>query len=181
MQRARLSAAAVGAELVATNLPVRQRSENDCGPAALCNFLNLRGTPCSRADLERFEHRGPGGVSMLELREAASRYGVQLEGWRFDPGRVQDVPTPFLAFLRSRHFVVVTSVGRVGAVEVIDPALGRLRYPGERFVRLWTGLCLIPAGSVRSHFWQNDLGRQVESPVTPDRIAARTRKPSERR
>jgi hypothetical protein len=180
-QRDRAVAAALGTDLVTTSDVIRQRSDNDCGPAALSNLLHLRGVLCTPADVERLSHMSEMGTSMLQLRDTARLYGVSLEGWIFDPTAVRDVPTPFLALQRHRHFVVVVKVAGERTVEILDPAVGRLLYPMRRFERLWTGLCLVPAATASTKSAREDLGRQVESPIMPDRIMPRTGTISERR
>lgn len=160
--RDRLKARAMGAELLRTGRVIRQRSRNDCGAAALCNLLNLLRVPCRSGDIDRDVRLRPDGASLLDLKRAAERRGVSLEGWRFDRRRVEIAPTPFLAAIRPRHFVVVTRVRPGPVVEMLDPAIGHLLLPADRFERLWTGHCLIPRSQAVPKNARNDLGRQVE-------------------
>ncbi len=169
---AQLAARVLGAELMGTEDVIRQRSRKDCGPAALCNLLVRLCVRCVPDEIAGLIRLGPAGASLLQLRNAARKLGLGLEGWQLDPKQFEVPDRPYLARLRYRHFVVVLALTPDQRIEILDPAIGHLRLPFRRFQELWTGQCLVRIPAVGpAHAARNDLGRQVEYPVTPDRMA----------
>ncbi len=143
----------------------------DCGTKALYFLLRLEGISADldsiAADLDRRSpvkaNSGPDSEprrdrSMLELREAAGRFGLKLDGIRIPGGKLAP-SRPAIAYIDRKphgHFVVVKPVGHTGSLvqvldgesepEVIDAA--RL-YASES----WTGLALVPRRQDRTFRW----------------------------
>ena len=84
---------------------------------------------------------GRDGVSALDLRDAAKRYGLTCRGLRATPETVRELPTPFLVHWEGTHFVVVERVRR-DSVDLVDPMLGRRRLSFAVFTAAFAGVAL---------------------------------------
>ncbi len=141
----------LGATCLGTGGVVLQQEKNDCGPAALCTFLDHLRIPYRKSWVYGLLPRKDTGVTMLALKQAAIRIGVRVTGLRLDPSRLRGVPVPLLAAVEGDHFVVITRVDEWGCVEVADPAIGLVRFPFDQFRRIWQGECLLVAsGQLRA-------------------------------
>ncbi len=121
---------------------VLQTTRNNCGPSALKMVLSSRGTNVPLQELESGIPLTEDGASMLALKDAAERYGVDAEGWKLAFDDLRTGPLPALAFVDRSHFVVVDSIVR-HTVYLRDPGVGRLAVPEARFKERWSGETLI--------------------------------------
>lgn len=138
----------LGGEFLGSAGVVLQEYRNDCGPAALKMILRHYGVEISLEECRAEADLSPRGTSMLDLAKIARRHGVQVQGRRFDPTDLRDVPLPLLAYLRLRHFVVIERVDpRTGRILVKDPALGLLRFTRKELAAIWAGEALVFHGS----------------------------------
>ena len=123
----------------------------DCGRLSLALLLDLTQRSISLDQLEKvLPITRASGLSMLELKESARRFGLILDGVRLRarPG-VIDRPM-ILYFQRGEHghFVVARPVGHTGRlVQVLDP-LNALEILDQSTLVAhpdWTGLALVPS------------------------------------
>lgn len=140
----------------------QRRPFPDCGTRALFVLMTLEQGEADLAAIEAaLGPERPGGFSMAELREAAGRLGLSLQGVQFRAG---DPPLdrPAIAFFDGDgpgHHAVLRPVGTTGTmVQVIDPP-----YPSRivDYARLyedtpWTGRLLVPAAP-----WETGAARLV--------------------
>lgn len=138
-----------GAVLLGTRGVVLQRSDRDCGVAAIIMLLNRRGIPVTYDSVARAlpqEALTPRGVSLQDLADLAERFGLELSGFRFETlGAVAAVP-PWLARLSDGlggHYVLVERIAAARVI-VLDPAVGRVSYRRATFERLWSRHVLLP-------------------------------------
>lgn len=123
--------------------PVLQLDSQDCGPACLRYVLNVFGGDVPLSQIRDRCDVGEGGVSLLELRGAASELGLTTNVYRaqrFDES-LDDI-TPWIAQFRNReagtaHFVVVRHIDS-RRVKFMDPAVGDVSLPREAFIDEWT-------------------------------------------
>lgn len=134
----------LGGEILASDDVVLQEYRNDCGPAALKMILEHCGVAISLEECRREVGLKSRGTSMLRLLEIAERHGIRARGMRYDLNRLEEIPTPLIAYLRIGHFVVVEKIDcETREVFIKDPAVGRLRLSADEFANLWTGESLV--------------------------------------
>lgn len=142
-----------GARWLESSGVIRQRTEVDCGPAALANLLLLSRRRVPPIDsIATLARTTSSGTTSGNLAAAADALGIPVDLTRIDPKRVSGVPTPFIAWIHG-HFVVLAA--RLNSdVVVIDPMFGRYLYPIDRLARDWTGIALMPKPEVvLSELW----------------------------
>jgi YD repeat-containing protein len=97
-----------------------------CGAEAILALLRLRGMP-EPSFLKAYVAR-PGGTSLLEMRDLASRAGLPVQMVTRDDARV--LPTPAIVHLKVGHYVTVT--GRSdNRYQVLDRAVGGSYWMSE--------------------------------------------------
>jgi predicted double-glycine peptidase len=133
----------MGACFVTDKDVVLQSSVNDCGPASLKMILSAHGINSSISDLSSELRLTPEGTSMLALRSISGRLGLPAKSWDVNPEDLSLVPLPAIAFVNTNHFVVLRRFVAPEMLEVDDPALGRLRWPTHKFIKIWSGETLI--------------------------------------
>jgi len=141
--RPHLVADLVGAPLAGALPPaVRQRGPRDCGPAALATVLAWRGRPAGEEAVLRLAHVRADGVTLAELARLAGAFELPGRWYAVPRRRLASLPTPFIAHLRSGHYVAVDR--RVGDFLLLaDPARGLVLERRARFVRAWSGRVLL--------------------------------------
>ncbi|MFI5233504.1 MAG: cysteine peptidase family C39 domain-containing protein [Gemmatimonadales bacterium] len=138
-----------GARFIAQDGARLQSSLNDCGPAALADFLELTGRAVPSADsMKRLTATDQHGTTLANLEAAAVASGLRVFSVRWDPGELALLPLPSLVWVERRHFVVVARRSGADSVEIHDPAAGRYRMTVDRFARSWSGEALIPLDSI---------------------------------
>jgi ABC-type bacteriocin/lantibiotic exporter with double-glycine peptidase domain len=133
---------------LATGDVVRQRSDADCGIAALLTLLRRHRIPSTYAELAArlpAEEHGARGITLGGLARLGNAFGLPLDGYRI--AALDDVPRtlPWIAHLRGGilgHYVVVDRI-TPHVVIVSDPAFGRLALPRAAFARIWSGYALV--------------------------------------
>lgn len=137
-----------GARFITSGDARLQSSFNDCGPTALADLLELAGLPVPSEDsLIRLTSTDGRGTTLQNLEAAAVASGLRVMSVAWDPSELWMLPVPSLVWVERRHFVVVARRDKGDTLEIHDPAAGRYRIAGERFVRSWTGDALIPLDS----------------------------------
>ncbi|HSR67680.1 MAG TPA: cysteine peptidase family C39 domain-containing protein [Acidobacteriota bacterium] len=162
----RIRAWRMGARFEGVDRVVLQAGLSDCGPAALCMVLRHYGLRASLPELTRLARPGPQGVRMGVLRSLAEHHGLEAECRRLTLSQLSRAPLPAVVFFRRGHFVVVEGISPEGIFEVLDPALGRLRFPPSAFLRCWGGPVLLVEPPLQS--WAA-LGRSHPPPAREQR------------
>jgi ABC-type bacteriocin/lantibiotic exporter with double-glycine peptidase domain len=129
---------------------IAQRSDVDCGAAALAMVLTYEGLPTTEAALLGETPPKDGGITAAELRDAARRRGLEafvISGtWndledQIARGRpvVVGLLKPILGGRARAHYEVVVGINRRGhRILSLDPAAGGLRENSvEGFAREW--------------------------------------------
>jgi ATP-binding cassette subfamily B protein len=81
------------------------------------------------------------GADMASLLAVARRVGVEGRGLRLPVDRYEQLPLPCIAHVDGNHFVVLERV-RGDVIEVLDPALGRVRATRAELSRRTSGAYL---------------------------------------
>ncbi len=139
----RIRAGWMGARFLGETGVVLQSQANDCGAAALKMVLAAHGVQCDVEDLARALRLTPRGTSMRDLRCASLEFGVPASSWMIQPRDLRQIPLPAVAFVKGSHFVVVRRWIGQDALEVDDPALGKLVWPLRSFAKVWSGETLV--------------------------------------
>jgi ABC-type bacteriocin/lantibiotic exporter with double-glycine peptidase domain len=138
----RAAAHALGATYLGDSAVIRQRSQEDCGVAALqMVFVDHRRTLTSVDSLRRVVQTRRRGLSFAEMSTLAGGGGLTASGYIMDFDALASTRLPAIAHLQN-HFVVVDRVTET-AVVIRDPMFGHMRVPKSRFVREWTGRVLV--------------------------------------
>jgi len=124
----------------------------DCGPACLRMIARYHGKRITLQTLRERSYITREGVSMLGISDAAESLGMRTLGVRIGFDKLKrDVPLPCIVHWQQKHFIIVYRI-RSDKVYVADPAIGKMVYSREEFLRGWIstrkdgqdlGLCLI--------------------------------------
>jgi len=130
---------------------IRQGHDYSCGSAALATLLSGSDPDVTEREilLEVLEGLSDDdkrltmeqGLSLLDLKGAATRRGFQAEGYRIDPEFLLKITRPVIVFIEPggyRHFAVLKGV-RGDRVFLADPARGNVRMPAFKFLDMWQG------------------------------------------
>ena len=121
---------------------VQQLEISDCGAACLAMTLAYHGRNVSPEEVRRATRTSRDGVNALALVEAARSYGLDARGVSVDLEGLKYLERGSILHWEFNHFVVLDRVVR-GAVDVLDPALGRLRLPMDRVSKSFTGVAIL--------------------------------------
>ncbi|GEM_PF-861559 len=133
----------MGGEYLGDTGVVRQDKRNNCGPAALKMVFDHYGISSALVEIESNVGLTEKGSSMLALKEMAELKGLKAEGWRLTLEDFLKVPMPAIVFVHGDHFAVVDSVTDDNDVVMRDPALGKVKLPGKKLLRIWNGETLV--------------------------------------
>jgi ABC-type bacteriocin/lantibiotic exporter with double-glycine peptidase domain len=124
------------------------RDEKRCGVNALYALLALHDKKVDQHQLEQVLIPGPGGCSMMQLKEAANHFGLDCELVQTTPQKLSTVVLPAIAHysgVRDGHFVVILSV-RPKTVVVSDLTACEIQELNlDQFTRQWSGFLLVKA------------------------------------
>lgn len=121
-----------------------QRSGFDCGIAAAVIGLRLLGERINYEEARSSVKWGKQALSLLDVQEIFAAHGVAATGVRLGRERFRSLSRPVVAWLPSRHFVVLEPA-HSGRVIVHDPARGRWRVESDALWRTWHGIALVPS------------------------------------
>jgi ABC-type bacteriocin/lantibiotic exporter with double-glycine peptidase domain len=118
---------------------VMQKSQNDCGVASMKNVLHHFGKPDT--DVDTLFSPNENGVNLLEIKQALISRGLTANGYKTVMNEITSLPFPMIAHINKNHFVVIESADDK-TVQIIDPSVGRMRYPKGAFEDKWDGVVL---------------------------------------
>jgi ABC-type bacteriocin/lantibiotic exporter with double-glycine peptidase domain len=131
-----------GAEYLGKTGVIIQKTENDCGPAVLKMILDYYKIPSTSEELrKRLLIRN--GTTMLNLQYIARLKGLEAQGWRYAFNDLTKLKLPVIAFVKRKHYVVITGITKNQDIIVLDPEIGKLKYSHKRFNKIWKGETLI--------------------------------------
>jgi ABC-type bacteriocin/lantibiotic exporter with double-glycine peptidase domain len=122
---------------------VWQRSDTDCGAAALKMVFNHFNIASDYQQLALGLGLASGGTTMLRLKNAAEARGLLCRGWRLAVQDLPDIPLPAIILLRRNHFVVLDSYSHDGSLFIRDPSRGRLQLTARKLESIWGGEILL--------------------------------------
>lgn len=123
-------------------VPVRlQMSAVECGAACLAMILAYYGRQVSIAEIREQCGIGRDGLSAFGLVKAARVYGMRTRAIALESQDFRFLTLPAIIHWNFNHFLVVERWSK-GAVEVVDPAQGRMRLSAEEFEQSFTGVAI---------------------------------------
>jgi ABC-type bacteriocin/lantibiotic exporter with double-glycine peptidase domain len=141
---------------IVSNVPfVAQRSDEDCGPAALAMVLTHFGPPATLAEVTALDPPSAGGVRAATLRDVARSRGLQafvVSGTlkdlveQIERGRpvLVGLAKPMVGRRAVAHYEVVVGINRAkSSILSLDPSRGPRENSLEGFAREW-----VPTGQV---------------------------------
>lgn len=120
-----------------------QRSLTDCGVAAVAMILRLNGQRIEYGTLRREVRLSRNGLSLAQIRDLMRENNLAARGFRLDLSQLDTVTLPLIAWLPTRHVVVLETLTSDSAV-VSDPGWGRWKVSRARLSRAWDGTALVP-------------------------------------
>ena len=121
---------------------IQQMEIADCGAACLAMSLAYHGRSVSPEEIRRATRTSRGGVDARSIVEAAQIYGLEARGVKVEIDGLHHLDRGSILHWEFNHFVVLDRVTRNG-VEILDPAIGRLRIPLDRFSKSFTGVAIL--------------------------------------
>jgi len=120
---------------------VLQQTENGCVAAATTMLIRRSGRSIHRDEVARELDRGDEMASLLDAKKFLMSQGFSVHAVKTRLSRIEEGQLPFLAYLSSRHLVVVTGIFD-RSVLVLDPSVGRQLVKRPFFEETWTGVAI---------------------------------------
>ncbi len=125
------------------NWIVKQRDVFDCGVCSLLSIINYYEgfVPIEKLRIDTYTDKN--GTTFYHLLKAARKYGFEGCGMqiKLDNLLLEDYKLPVIAQLvlknQSTHFVVIYNINK-SHVELMDPALGKVKLKLAEFDKIWT-------------------------------------------
>ena len=118
---------------------VAQTTEVDCGAASLAMVLGYHGRHVSLETVRHATGTGRDGAVLATIVAAAEEHGLRARGVTLEIDQLQHLPPASILFWDFNHYVVFERLRR-GAVDIVDPAVGRRTVPLAQFRRHFTGV-----------------------------------------
>lgn len=126
---------------------IKQFDETDCGAACLAMIATHFGSHLSITKIREVAGTDRQGTSLKGMLEAARNLNLDAKAVKgneqiFSP----KFPVPLIAHLQyqngNNHFVVISKINEK-RVWTYDPALGKLSYKKEDFLKIWSGYLVL--------------------------------------
>lgn len=126
---------------------IKQFDENDCGAACLAMIAIHFGSYLSITKIREVAGTDREGTSLKGMIEASKKLKLNAKAVKgneqiFSP----KFPVPLIAHLQyqngNNHFVVISKINEK-RVWTYDPALGKLSYKKEDFLKIWSGYLVL--------------------------------------
>lgn len=126
---------------------IKQFDENDCGAACLAMIASHFGSYLSITKIREIAGTDTHGTSLKGMLEAAKKLCLDAKAVK---GNEQifsrKFPVPLIAHLQyqngSNHFVVISKINEK-CVWIYDPAIGKISYKKNDFLKIWSGYLII--------------------------------------
>lgn len=126
---------------------IKQFDENDCGAACLAMIASHFGSYLSITKIREIAGTDTQGTSLKGMLEAAKKLNLDAKAVK---GNEQifskKFPVPLIAHLQyqngSNHFVVISKINEK-CVWIYDPAIGKISYKKNDFLKIWSGYLII--------------------------------------
>jgi ATP-binding cassette subfamily B protein len=119
-----------------------QMSEVECGAACLAMILRYYGRKTGISEVSERAGVGRDGMSALGIVKAARDYGLRVRAVSLKDNDLRFVTLPAIVHWQFNHFLIVERWSPT-SVDVVDPASGFKRMPGEEFDAGFTGVVIM--------------------------------------
>ncbi|HVW97841.1 MAG TPA: peptidase domain-containing ABC transporter [Mucilaginibacter sp.] len=114
----------------------KQRDEVDCGPTCLKMIAKHFGRTFSIQKLRTLCQITKGGVTFLDISEAAEKLGLHSIGFKADVAQMKELELPCILHWRQNHFVILYKV-KNDIFYIADPAVGLFTLTEKEFANNW--------------------------------------------
>ncbi|HEY7417955.1 MAG TPA: cysteine peptidase family C39 domain-containing protein, partial [Ktedonobacteraceae bacterium] len=121
---------------------LHQTSMVECGAACLAMILTYYGRKTRISEVRERCGIGRDGLSAFGIVKAARSYGLRTRSISLKEGDFRFVPLPAVVHWSFNHFLVVERWSP-RYVDIVDPALGRLRLSVKEFNQNFTGVVIL--------------------------------------
>lgn len=117
---------------------VRQKDSMQCGVASLAMVCRILGQKYSIEFLTKFCHTTTEGVSMMGLRHASTRLGLETVAAKISLHKLNACPLPAILHWNQNHFVVLHRISDHGKrYHIADPGKGMITLNSDEFQTHW--------------------------------------------
>ncbi len=121
---------------------VQQLHATECGAACLAMVLGYHGKTVSLADIREVSGVDRDGTNAKRIVQTARSYGLRARGVALDVDQLGFLQPATVLHWGFDHFVVFERM-RSGAVDIVDPSLGRRRISLDELRNRFTGVALL--------------------------------------
>jgi ABC-type bacteriocin/lantibiotic exporter with double-glycine peptidase domain len=114
-----------------------QRGKTDCGETALAMVFDRHGIAAAPALMAPIQW----GREPSQIAELSNRSGLRAEVVRGPIDAIDHLLLPIIA-LRQNHYILVEAIADRDEVVVVDPGIGRIRFPRRALARGWRGFMI---------------------------------------
>lgn len=121
---------------------ILQMSTVECGAACLAMILSYYGRKTSVSEIRERCGIGRDGLSALDITKAAQDYGLRVRVISLQKNDFRFVHLPAIIHWAFDHFLIVERWS-TDYIDIVDPAVGRMRVTAEEFDASFTGVVII--------------------------------------
>ena len=117
---------------------IMQHDSMECGVACLTSVLRHYGVDVGLSRVAEVCSATTEGVSMLGMKRAAEKFGLECLSARVTLEELKECPLPAILHWNQNHFVVLYGLGRKGSRYCIcDPGKGLMKMTEDEFLSHW--------------------------------------------
>ena len=116
---------------------LKQHDSMECGVACLAMICQHFGRTYSLKSLSKYCHASNDGVSLLGIRDAAQKLGLEVACGKINLTDIKTHMLPCIIHWNQNHFVVLYKVSK-GKYYIADPGKGNISYKEAEFIEHWS-------------------------------------------
>lgn len=116
---------------------LKQHDSMECGVACLAMICQHFGRTYSLKSLSKYCHASNDGVSLLGIRDAAQKLGLEVVCGKINLTDIKTHMLPCIIHWNQNHFVVLYKVSK-GKYYIADPGKGNISYKEAEFIEHWS-------------------------------------------